>query len=336
MHESTSPGTVHPPAPSPRTIDTGAPVLDIRGLTKRFGAGEDARCAVDGVDLAVHAGEVVALLGPNGAGKTTTIRMSAGLVVPTDGRVRIVGEDVGRHRGAAVQHLGAVLEGGRNVYWPLSAWQNLLYFGRLRGLRRRDIAPRAQWLLEELGLWNRRHEPVGTFSRGMQQKVAVAAALVTDPALLLLDEPTIGLDVAAARTVKTWIRRLATEDGRAVVLTTHQLEVAQELSDRAAVIRDGRIVADLPVGELLDQFRDDRVEIQVRTLPNSVAEELPDDSQLVARDDQQPTIVVPDGNQATVYRVLEILARHQLPLVSVAPVRPDLEDVFLQLVGEGP
>ena len=311
------------------------PVLEIRALSKVFGSGDDARRAVDEVDLAVHAGEVVALLGPNGAGKTTTIRMSAGLVVPTSGSVQIAGEDVGRHRGAAVQHLGAVLEGGRNVYWPLSAWQNLLYFGRLRGLRRRDIAPRAQWLLQELGLWDRRHEPVGTFSRGMQQKVAVAAALVTDPALLLLDEPTIGLDVAAARTVKAWIRRLAAEDGKAVVLTTHQLEVAQELSDRAAVIRDGRVVADLPVGELLDQFRDDRVEIRVRTLPEHVVEELPDHDRVVARDGQPPRIVVPDGNQVTVYRVLETLARHQLPLVSVAPVRPDLEDVFLRLVGEG-
>ena len=319
---------------SPDTSEEREAVLDVRGLTKVFGRGDDARRAVDHVDLAVHAGEVVALLGPNGAGKTTTIRMTAGLVVPTAGRVRIVGRDVGRHRGAAVQHLGAVLEGGRNVYWPLSAWQNLVYFGRLRGLRRREVAPRARWLLQELGLWERRHEPVGTFSRGMQQKVAVAAALVTDPALLLLDEPTIGLDVAAARTVKAWIRRLATEDGKAVVLTTHQLEVAQELSDRAAVIRDGRIVADLPVSQLLDEFRDERVEVQVRTLPDRVAEAMPDPVRVVPGAGRGPTIVVPDGDQDTIYRVLETLARHRLPLVSVAPVRPDLEEVFLRLVGD--
>lgn len=311
------------------------PVLDVQGLTKVFGTGNERHRAVDGVDLAVQAGEVLALLGPNGAGKTTTIRMSAGLVIPTSGQVRIVGQDVGRHRGAAVQHLGAVLEGGRNVYWSLSAWQNLLYFAGLRGLRRRDVAPRARWLLGELGLWKRRNEAVGTFSRGMQQKVAVAAALVTDPALLLLDEPTIGLDVGAARTVKAWIRRLAAEDGKAVVLTTHQLGVAQELSDRVAVIRDGGIVADLPVGELLEQFREERVEIRVQSVPDGLVRALPQQTRIAAHDDRGTTIVVPDGNQATIYRVLEMLASRQLQLVSVAPVRPDLEDVFLRLVGDG-
>jgi len=304
-------------------------VLDARRLTKVFGTGDEALRAVADVDLVVHAGEVVALLGPNGAGKTTTMKMVAGLVTPTSGEVTILGEDLRRHRGAAVRHLGAVLEGGRNVYWALSAWQNLIYFGRLRGLRTRDIAPRAEWLLRELGLWERRDQSVGGFSRGMQQKVAIAAALVSDPSLLLLDEPTIGLDVNAARTVKSWIRRLAAEEHKAVVLTTHQLAVAQELSHRVAVINDGRILADRPVGDLLDQFREDRYEIDVAVPSEAVPPSMLYDVR--PRDGDLATLAVSDSD--TIYEVLDLLARRQVPLVSVAPVRPDLEEVFVRLVG---
>lgn len=309
-------------------------VLEARGLTKVFGAGAEAVRAVDGVDLDVHAGEVVALLGPNAAGKTTTIKMSAGLVIATGGQVHIAGEDVARRRGAAVRHIGAVLEGGRNVYWSLSAWQNLCYFGRLRGLRRRDFEERAEWLLGELGLWQRRHQLVGGFSRGMQQKVAVAAALVTDPLLVLLDEPTIGLDVAAARTVKGWVRRLASEEGKAVVLTTHQLAVAQELADRVAIISDGRIIADQPVGDLLEHFGEDRYEVRVGVPPAALTADLPHGAQLQGDDGDGTTrLVVADPDPSVLYTVLSNLAVQQAPLLSVTPSRPTLEDVFVRLVG---
>lgn len=309
-------------------------VLTARALTKTYGSGDEAVHAVDAVDLVVHAGEVVGLLGPNGAGKTTTIKMAAGLVTPTAGSVAINGHDLSADRGAAVRHLGAVLEGGRNVYWAMSAWQNLVYFGRLRGLRRREIEPRAEWLLRELGLWDRRHQAVGGYSRGMQQKVAIAAALVSDPTLLLLDEPTIGLDVAAARTVKEWVRRLAREEGKAVVLTTHQLAVAEELSDRVAVISDGRILADRPVDDLLDQFREDRFDIVVAAPPDAIPTNSRYEVANSGSREEHTTLAVSDG--AAVYEVLDLLADQQLPLVSVSPTRPDLEEVFLRLVDGNP
>jgi ABC-2 type transport system ATP-binding protein len=315
-----------PPVGAQSSERAGA--LEARGLTKVFGRGDSARRVVDDVDLVVHAGEVVALLGPNGAGKTTTIKMAAGLVTPTEGQVTILGEDLRRHRGAAVRHLGAVLEGGRNVYWALSAWQNLVYFGRLRGLRTREIAPRAEWLLRQLDLWERRREAVGAFSRGMQQKVAIAAALVSDPALLLLDEPTIGLDVTAARTVKDWIRRLADEQQKAVVLTTHQLAVAQELAHRVTVIDAGRILADRPVGDLLDQFGDDRFEIDVAVPPEALPPSML--YEVRGRDRDHARLLV--DNRDNVYEVLDLLAHQRVPLVAVTPARPDLEEVFVRLV----
>jgi ABC-2 type transport system ATP-binding protein len=308
--------------------------IQIESLTKVYGQGPAAVRAVDGVSLSVPAGQVFGLLGPNGAGKTTTIKLMCGLVTPTGGSVRLNGFDVGRERSRAVLQLGAVLEGGRNVYWPLTAWQNLFYFGRLKGLRGDQIAPRAERLLRDLGLWHVRHLQVGGFSRGMQQKVAVAAALVTDPPIFLLDEPTIGLDVEAARTVKDWVVRLAHEQGKTIVLTTHQLNMAQELCDRVAIMRAGRVVADLPVQELLSRFREDRYQIVLGTRSDVAGVQLPPGT-TVDHEDGTTVLTSPALASPDLYALLARFGEARLPLRSVRPVEPDLEDIFLKLVRTG-
>lgn len=313
-------------------VGSGSAGIELEGLTKIYGRGPSALTAVDGVTLNVDAGQVFGFLGPNGSGKTTTIKMMAGLVTPTSGRARLHGFDVGRQRGQAVRQIGAVLEGSRNVYWSLSAWQNLLYFGRLKGLPGRDIKPRAESLLRDLGLWQRRAELVGGFSRGMQQKVAIAAALITDPPILLLDEPTIGLDVEAARTVKDWIAQLA-RDGKTIVLTTHQLEVAQELCDRVAVIRTGRIIADLPTADLLGRYAEDRYRVRVTGHVGVAERGIPDGVQ-VQVDNGVTQLTLPSTNADDLHSLLAHLQWRELPLLSVEQVRPDLEEVFLRLVRE--
>jgi len=234
-----------------------------------------------------------------------------------------------------VRQIGAVLEGSRNVYWPLSAWQNLLYFGRLKGMRSAQVKPRAEQLLTDLGLWERRDQNVGSYSRGMQQKVAIAAALITDPPIILLDEPTIGLDVEAARTVKEWVIRLARDEGKTVVLTTHQLATAEELSARIAVIRDGSIIADLPTGELLSRYAEDRFTVRVGGLVKDSAGLLPAGAQ--ARADAESTLVtLPDASQDTLQGFLGQLRSRGIPLVSVTRGQPDLEEVFIKLLhGDG-
>jgi ABC-2 type transport system ATP-binding protein len=310
------------------------PAIDIASLTKVYERGEGARLtAVDVVSLTVPRGQVFGLLGPNGAGKTTTIKMLCGLVTPTSGTAQVNGYDVARQRSLAVRQLGAVLEGARNVYWSLSAWQNLMYFGRLKGLPGRMIAPRAEWLLRELELWERRHQTVGGFSRGMQQKVAIAAAMIADPPILLLDEPTIGLDVQAARTVRGWITKVAREQGKTIVLTTHQLALAQELSDRVAIIRQGRIVADLPTADLLARFRQDLYEIRLSGRSEAVPR-LPEGF-TVETDDDGVTLRGPVPDHERLYALIEQLGARNLPLASIKPVEPSLEDVFVRLIEEG-
>jgi ABC-2 type transport system ATP-binding protein len=309
------------------SVKTSAAAIELRGLTKRFGH----VIAVEDVSLQIPRGQVFGLLGPNGAGKTTTIKMIAGLVTPTDGTALLGGYDIGTQRSQAVQQIGAVLEGSRNVYWSLSAWQNLLYFGRLKGLRGAEIKPRAERLLRDLGLWDRRNELVGGFSRGMQQKVAVAAALVTDPQIVLLDEPTIGLDVEAARTVRQWVVRLARDEGKTIVLTTHLLAMAEELCDRVAVIRDGRIITDLPTGELLDRYVEDRFAVEAAGTGAALADALPAN---LARESSngRTTIELPTADQDALHAVLAQLHAASVPVLGVSRVRPSLEDVFVSLV----
>ncbi len=320
---------------SSTTALANMPAIEIESLTKVYsrGGGQSIR-AVDDVTLSVAPAQVFGLLGPNGAGKTTTIKLMCGLVTPTAGSVRLNGYNVDRQRSHAVLQLGAVLEGGRNVYWSLSAWQNLLYFGRLKGLRDREIKPRAEQLLRELGLWDERHAQVGGFSRGMQQKVAVAAALITDPPILLLDEPTIGLDVEAARTVKDWIVRLAHEQGKTIVLSTHQLDMAQQLCDRVAIMRAGRIVADLPVRELLGRFQNDRYQIVLGALTDIDALSLPEGTTL-SHEDGATILTAASLTDRDLYQLLGRLSERGLPLRSVSLVKPNLEEVFLQLMHEG-
>jgi ABC-2 type transport system ATP-binding protein len=312
----------------------GRPAIELSGLTKRYRRGKGWLTAVNDVTLRVPHGQVIGLLGPNGAGKTTTIKMACGLILPTAGTIRLGGHDVGRRRAEAVRQIGAVLEGSRNVYWPLTAWQNLMYFGRLKGLSGAEIKPRAQRLLTDLGLWDRRNETVGSYSRGMQQKVAIAAALITDPPILLLDEPTIGLDVEAARTVKDWIAHLAAGEGKTIVLTTHQLAIVQELAGRIAVIRDGQIIADLPTGELLSEFAEDRFEVRVAGLLNGFAGALPAGARAEA-DAQTTRVTLRDADQARLNHFLDDLRAKDIPLLSVTQAQPDLEEIFLRLIGSG-
>jgi ABC-2 type transport system ATP-binding protein len=309
------------------------PAIELRSLSKTYGRGKKAFTAVKSLSVSIAPGVVFGFLGPNGAGKTTTIKMLAGLLLPTSGRATVHGYDVQRQRSMAVQQIGAVLEGSRNIYWSLTAMQNLIYFGRLKGLRAAEIKPRAEQLLQELGLWDRRDQTVGGFSRGMQQKVAIAAALVTDPPVVLLDEPTIGLDVEASRTVRQWVIRLAKEEGKTVVLTTHQLAMAEELSDRVAVIRSGEIVADLPTDELLDRYAENRIDVRLAAERAKVAVTFPD-AELEDAGPGQTSLLLPTEDQSALRSTLAKTAEAELPLVSVNQVRPSLEQVFLQITQE--
>ena len=208
-------------------------------LSKRFGEIN----AVNQLTLSVQRGEVFGLLGPNGAGKTTTVRMLAALLVPTGGKAWVAGFQIGEDDQEIRRKIGLLPE-APGLYDSLTAEQNLAFFGSMYGVE--DISAQTQKYLELLGLWNRRYEPVGTFSKGMRQKLAIARALLHEPEVLFLDEPTSGLDPQASRLVREFIEDLKGE-GRTIILTTHNLEEADRLCDRVAVISGHLLALDAPV-----------------------------------------------------------------------------------------
>ncbi|HET8568520.1 MAG TPA: ABC transporter ATP-binding protein [Candidatus Limnocylindria bacterium] len=198
--------------------------------------------AVDGIDLAVESGEIFGILGPNGAGKTTTMRMLATLLLPTRGRARVLGIDVVERPREVRARIGAMLSGERSLYWKLTARENLEYFAALYHVPPGETAGRIDEALASVKLADRADDYVERYSTGMRQRLALARALLPDPPLIILDEPTVGLDPQAARDLRERVRELRRQ-GRTVLLTTHYMEEADQLCDRIAIIDHGRIVA---------------------------------------------------------------------------------------------
>lgn len=301
-------------------------VLEIHDLSKSYCSGEKLLKAVQGISLTLGAGEVMAFLGPNGAGKTTAIKMIAGLIEPDSGEVSIVGGNP--HRAPrTLSRLGAVLEGNRNLYWRLTPEENLEYFGVLRGVKRRVVRRRTQELLERFELMDKRSTPVQTLSRGMQQKLALAVALIHNPQLLLLDEPTLGLDVEATQNVKALVEEIGNE-GRAILLTTHQLDIAEELSDQVAIIQQGKIIAQEPTREIIRRFSGGGYAIEVdRELDTERVKAMEALNAVI-----QENHMIYIQNTEVLYQVLEIL--NPLPLMHVRKEQGNLTEIFLNLVQE--
>jgi ABC-2 type transport system ATP-binding protein len=303
-------------------------ILEAHGLEKAYRADGETISAVRDLSLRIDQNQVLAFLGPNGAGKTTTIKMIAGLVLPDRGTVQINGQDPHRNP-EALRSVGAVMEGSRNLYWRLTPLENLAYFGVLRGLTRRSAQQRGRALLERFELSHKADTTVQKLSRGMQQKVAIAVALIHEPQLLLLDEPTLGLDVEATQVVKRLVREIANE-GRAVLLTTHQLDIAEALSDRVAIIRQGQLVAEQSTQDLIRQFSAATYQIHLAELDPERRAKL---NALGARVEDAPedltiTVRIPDPD--LLYSALDIL--RPLPIGKLEADRANLTDIFLKLV----
>ncbi|MCJ7529489.1 MAG: ABC transporter ATP-binding protein [Anaerolineales bacterium] len=292
-------------------------IIQANGLTKIYPADKDRTPlrAVDGIDFAVHKGEVFGFLGPNGAGKTTTIRMLTGLVCLTSGSARILDFDLLKDATRIKKYIGVVPEAS-NLYDELTTIDNLVFSMQLYGVPRQERKARAEVLLERFRLSEKRDTLFAKLSRGMKRALTIAAALAHRPPLVFLDEPTTGLDVMSARSLRQMIAGLR-DEGVTIFLTTHYLEEAERLCDRIGIIVKGRIVA-LDTVDGLKASAQEKAVVEV-TLADS--EGLQEKRRFECDDDVE----------AAVLRALaESNGRRVL---AVNTLRPSLEDVFVQLTG---
>jgi len=273
----------------------------------------------------------VGLLGANGAGKTTAIKILCGLVRPTSGRAEVFG--VSPSRPEVAQYVAAVLEGSRNVYWRLSVEENLRFFAGLQGIPPREARKRAGDLIAAFGLGEKRSTVANLLSQGMKQKLALACALVKGTPVLLLDEPTLGLDVEASHELRGLIRELARAEGKTVLLSSHDMGVVEDTCTRVVILSRGRMVADDTVGNLLTLFR-------TRTYRVSLRDGLPADAaaRIAGRFPSLRTLVAEQAleldlpPEGSLYDLMDLLRAAGVDVEGVARVEPDLEEVFLRIL----
>jgi len=317
-------------------IEIATPIVNsnsairVNNLTKYYGN----LLAVDHINFTVHQGEVFGFLGPNGAGKTTTQRMLTTLLEPTEGSIVVNGHDLARDAYPVKRQMGLVPEES-NVYTELTAWDNLMFTARLYRVGRAERVARARELLETFGLWEKRDVKVEDFSKGMRRRLSIAMAIIHEPTLLFLDEPTPGLDAQSARAIRDLIRRLNAE-GTTIFLTTHQIEEANQLCDRVAIIDHGQIAAVDTPERLKQAFR--RVQsVEVALEPDGGAHgeplaALPGVTTQVKMGDKWRLYT--DDPSALLPRVMDYARSHGLRVVSLNTLGPSLEDVFLEITGQ--
>ncbi len=235
-------------------------MIKVTDLTKQF----PKVLAVDHISFEAKNGEVFGLLGPNGAGKTTTIRLILSIIKPTYGSIEIDGVDASKNSEAARAKIGAVLE-DNGVYDRLSAWENVALFGELNGMTPDRLKPRIEELFKLLEMGEFAHRRAGNFSKGMKQKVAVARALVADPPILLLDEPTAGLDVITKRSILDFVKQEKAR-GKCILYSTHIMSEAEEICDRVAIIHHGQLRAVGTIPTLKSKVHRDKLEDVFMTL----------------------------------------------------------------------
>ena len=305
-------------------------MLVVDGLVRRYG---DLR-AVDGVSFHIDAGETYGLLGPNGAGKTTTISMVAGLIPADAGTVTVAGETMSPVQVEVKRHIGLVPQ-DLAIYPELTATENLAYFGRLQGLRGGELAQRTGEVLELVGLADRAKEATKNFSGGMKRRLNIGVGLLHRPTLLILDEPTVGVDPQSRNAILESVETLSVE-GMAVLYTTHYMEEAERLCDRIAIMDSGRIQAEGTRGDLITLTGDlDHIRLAGAGNTAATAEALralPAVEQ-VAGDRRSLVLTVRDA-PANVAAIVTTATETGMTLSDVEITRPDLESVFLHLTGK--
>jgi ABC-2 type transport system ATP-binding protein len=313
------------------------PIVEVKNLKKSYKKRKTKEIitAVDNISFTVNKGEILGLLGPNGAGKTTTIKMICGLVRPDGGVITINGIDNQKKRLHAQEHISAVLEGNRNLYWRLTVRENMEYFAGNRGKSRKEVTGHIDELLEQFRLKDKENEMVNRLSRGMQQKLAIAVAMLAGSDVILLDEPTLGLDIETGYEVRELLREIVKTQEKTIIITSHDMDVIQDLCDRTVIINSGKVVTNERVENLMKLF-------EVRAYSVNLDGHLSEEQHHLLLEKFPQLVYTPDTYQATLeidlaesqemYDLFDILKLEQVPIDTIDRKTINFEQVFMKIV----
>lgn len=295
------------------------PIVELKGLSKTIGK----KKIIDNLNLQLFPGQITGFLGPNGAGKTTTIRMMSGLMKPTSGEVVVEGQTLSDHFEETMSKVGVIVE-NPEMYKYMSGWKNLVHFARMNKTITKE---RITEVVEQVGMQNRIHEKVSSYSLGMRQRLGLAQALLHRPKFLILDEPTNGLDPAGIREFRTYLRKIAVEDGVSVFVSSHLLSEIELICDRIAIIQNGQLI------DIREMNQKEEAHYYLEAQPMEQAREL-----LLA----QGFVLESSGNgfitkveQDQVPAIIQKMVAGNLQVFAVQPYRKTLEDQFLEMTGGG-
>lgn len=309
-------------------------ILEINSLEKTFSARSGVVEAVKDVSFFVRSKEIVGLLGPNGAGKTSIVKMISGVLLPDAGSVFVAGKNALADRRARAS-ISTVLEGSRNMYWQLTAKENLVFFAGIHGTSRKAASSRADEVLNILGLSEKSGVPAGNLSRGMQQKLAFGIAMMKDVPLIILDEPTLGLDVEATADMRCLLTEYVKSADKAVLITTHDMQLVESICDRAIIMSHGRVLTDSPVADLKRLFGS-------RAYKLSISGQTPPLIEKLAAHEARPeirdgadgglliTVTLPDPRQ--LFRFVDLFREEESTIESIEKDEIHFEDIFLSVI----
>jgi ABC-2 type transport system ATP-binding protein len=303
--------------------------ISTHGLTKRF----KETTAVDGLDLDVETGTVYGLLGPNGAGKTTTIHLLLGLIEPTSGRATVLGFDTMKQGAEIRSRVGALLE-HNGLYERMSAERNLEYFGRINRIPLGERRQRARDALQRIGLWDRRQELVGKWSKGMKQKLAIARALLHGPALVFLDEPTAGHDPASAKELRDQLRELVRTTGGTVFLSTHNLNEAESLCARVGIVQRGRLLAQATPEDLRSRGSVPRLVIEATGVTEKLLAQVRKQKPVADAVHRNGRVEIGLRHATPAAPIVAILVKGGAAVEEVRKEKATLEEAYIQLTKE--
>ncbi|WP_101773838.1 ABC transporter ATP-binding protein [Peptostreptococcus faecalis] len=294
--------------------------------------------AVKGINLQVEKGQIIGLLGLNGAGKSTTIKMLTTILSPSSGNIEIDGIDIVKNPNLAREKINMIIGGEKGLYWRLTARENLFYFGSLYKIDKKTLKNRIDKIIDVVGLADFENVIIEKYSKGMKQRMQIARGLINDPDYIFLDEPTLGLDVVIARELRNYIKKLAKDENKGVLLTTHHIIDVEEMCDYLYIIDKGEIVLEGKIDDVKEKYKTYfQYSIKVSYINSSVKKELDNlnGTKFDYYENEEGMLIDASLKENILPEVLNILIKNNIDIIDTKSTEPKLEDILISIFSKG-